>query len=222
MTTISTKKNRLPRQVRNALEARDLQEIKELAWQYSEGTDSEGISIRRKDHKIAFLLFKAGAELGDPELTWSTADALKYGLGVTKSLSEAEKYYRRAIRLGSMGATTSLGHLYWYKGTDKDRRKAITLYRRAARMDEEHALHNIGVCYSTGVGLKKNLPLAFKYFLRAAGNGHLEAAFKVGRCYLYGKGIKANLKKSLLWLGRAAECGHLEAKKLLSKLEKRG
>lgn len=185
-----------------------------MSNQYCQG---EGV---RKSNKIALILFLAGARLGDAESAWYAADAFKYGLGTPKSLIEAEKYLKLASRLGSLGATTALGELYWSHATcDADRRMAITLYKRAARRKEPHALHNIGVCYSSGVGLRKNRPLAFRYFLRAAEAGHVEAAFKVGWCYMYGEGIKKNSADGLSWLRRAAGAGHQEAEKLLGEYE---
>lgn len=202
---------RLPASVRVALEEMNLLKIRALAKQYS-----EGIGVR-KNLRVAFALFQAGAQLRDAELAWYAADALEYGEGTPKSPAQAEHYLKLASKLGSAGATTALGELRWsHAKSDAERREAIALYKRAAKQEEPHALHNLGVCMSTGSGLRKNLPGAFRYFLRAAEQGHIEAAFKVGWCLHYGEGVLANQRTAKKWLRRAAQSGHQYAIKLLN------
>lgn len=204
----------LPQRVRVVLDANRLPAIRRLAKEYSLGM---GV---RKNSRIALALFLAGAKLRDAESAWYAADAFEYGLGTSINLVEAEKYLKLASRLGSAGATTALGEMYWsHAKSDADRRKAIALYRRAGRRGEPHALHNIGVCHSGGVVLRKSPVLAFKYFLLAAESGHIEAAFKVGWCFVYGEGTIQSTANGRLWLRRAARSGHREAKKLLASRE---
>lgn len=210
MTKHAESQGKLPLQVRAALERNKLGEIQALAEQYLEGT---GV---RKNRRIAFALHEAGARLGDAESAWYAADALEYGEGVEKSPSASARYLRLAVKLGSIGAMTALGEHLWRLGkTDADRREALSLYRRAANRGEPHALHNLGVCYSTGVGVRKNLKTAFEKFSLAAEQGHIEAAFKVGWCLLHGEGTPTNRRLALQWLRRAMKAGHRDAARLL-------
>lgn len=199
-------------QVEVAIKSGDLHAVRALAKQYSQGV---GV---RKNRRLALRLYQAGASLGDAELAWYAADALEHGLGAPKSPTDAAQFLTLAAELGSVGATTALGEYKWHQAkSDADRREAIALYRRAAKHGEPHALHNLGVCYSSGNGLRKNTKLAFEKFVLAAEQGHVEAAFKVGWCLLHGEGIAANRRLARQWLRRAAGAGHSYAARLLDR-----
>lgn len=209
-------KRRLPQRVRAALEHNELSEIRALAQQYSSGT---GV---RKNKRVAFALYEAGARLGDAESAWYAADALEYGEGMAKSLMASTRYLRLAVKLGSVGAMTALAeHLWSFGKTDADRSESLSLYRRAAKRGEPHALHNLGVCYSTGTGVRKSLKTAFEKFSSAAEGGHVEAAFKVGWCLLRGEGTSVDRKRALYWLRLAMKSGHRGAAHLLKMEGKR-
>ncbi len=206
---------RLPISVRTAIENQKLPQIRKLAKLYSEG------KTVRKNRRVALVLFCEGAELGDAQLAWYAGDAYEFGLGTEKSLAKAELYFERAVVCGSIGAITALGELRWRTAKSAQAQSAIVrLYRRAAKHGEPHAIHNIGVCYASGIGLKKNLSAAFESFLRAAELGHVEAEFKVGWCLLNGEGTKKNRKAGAIWLKRASTSGHRQAETILKLLTK--
>jgi uncharacterized protein len=176
----------------------------------------EGRGLRQNTSK-AFSLAVKGAELGDPYLTWYVGDAFEYGEGVKRSARKARRYYEAAVGLGSVDAMTALGVYYWdHARSAPDRQKALSLYRRAARRNEPNALHNIGVCYSVGRIVRKNLPMAYSFFLRAAELGHVEAQFKVGWCLIYGEGVPIDENAGRKWLKKAAHGGQTDAIELLS------
>lgn len=211
--TASIDRLSLPLRARVAIEEGRSHAIRVLAKQYS-----QGIGVR-KNRRVAFALYEAGAELRDAEMAWLAADALEYGLGVSKSPADAERYLKLAADLGSVGATSALGEYRWRSArTDVERRDAIALYRRAAKHGEPHALHNLGVCYSSGLVVRKNLRLAFEKFFLAARRGHTEAMFKLGWCLLNGEGVLADRRRAIRWLRRAANSGHLHATQLLSEV----
>ncbi|MEJ0037662.1 MAG: tetratricopeptide repeat protein [Gammaproteobacteria bacterium] len=174
-----------------------------------------GDGVRRNAGR-AFRLALKGAELGDAYLTWYVGDAYENGEGTVASLAEARRYYEHAMALGSPEAATALGVYWWtHARSSRDRKRALSLYRKAATQSEPHALHNLGVCYSTGNGVRRSFTTAYRYFLKAAKKGHLEAQFKVGWCLLYGEGVRTDPKKARTWLRTAARQGHREADKLL-------
>lgn len=203
----------LPAAVVAVIGQRNVARIRELAERYEDGL---GV---RKNRRVAFALYETGAVLGDPELAWKAADALEYGLGVKKSLERAKHYLEVASKFGSIGATTALAQLIWRQGkSDIDRRAAIRLYRKSAAHGEPHAMHNLGVCYSTGEGVKMNYAEASKYFRGAAERGHVEAQFKLGWCYLHGEGVRVNRRVAAAWFRKAAEHAHPQATRLLESL----
>ena len=50
----------------------------------------------------------------------------------------------------------------------KEYEKARTLYLEAAKSNHADALHNLGVLYENGLGVQKDLAIAFSYFKLAA------------------------------------------------------
>ena len=54
--------------------------------------------------------------------------------------------------------------------------EALKWYRKAAEQDHAKAQSNLGVMYSLGQGVTKNLMAAFAWYTIAAANGHTNAA----------------------------------------------
>jgi TPR repeat protein len=176
----------------------------------------------KRNERQAFLLSKQGAALNDPYLTWVVGDAYEHGEGVEKSLRKAKHHYEVAVRLGSIEATTSLGVYLWERArSEDDRRRALRLYRKAARHNEPNAIHNLGVIYSLGNVVRQSPTAAYRHFLRAAKLGHTEAQFKVGWCLLYGEGTARDRAAARKWLGAAARHGQTDAHKLLQQIKAR-
>ncbi len=67
------------------------------------------------------------------------------------------------------------------------------------------ALFAMGGLYRHGLGLERDLHLAFRFFHKAAELDHPGAQLYVGNAYLVGEGAAANLNEARHWLGRAAE-----------------
>jgi uncharacterized protein len=190
----------------------DVDAIAQLAQCYFTG---DGV---RRNYVKVFELYKVGANLGDPYLTWCYGDVLYHGEGVRKSIAAGLVQYVIAARKGCAQALTSLGFHYFTGG---DKYKGMTFYRKAARKGDPDSLHNIGVAFSTGVGAKKNLKIAFNYFCRAADSGHPESQFKVGWCLTFGEGVRVNLPEAKRWLRLAVRNENADAKRLLLRLTKR-
>ncbi|WP_414683523.1 tetratricopeptide repeat protein [Mucilaginibacter sp.] len=56
----------------------------------------------------------------------------------------------------------------------------------AAEQFHAEACFDLAVSYEIGVGVKKNLPLAFKYYQKAALLGDKQSIYETGRCYVQG------------------------------------
>lgn len=178
---------------------------------------SDGILVRRNNKRVEALL-KQGTKLRDPYLTWCLADATYHGVGVIKSIDKGLVLYKRAARFGVADAWTAMGVHFFELGTTKSRLTAIKYYKKAAAFSEPHAIHNLGVIYSTGIGLKQNLNKAYNQFLLAAKLGNTESQFKVGWCLLHGEGTPINKGSAIRWLKKATSAGNAEAKSLLQSL----
>jgi TPR repeat protein len=61
----------------------------------------------------------------------------------------------------------------------QDYKKALSLYKQAARLGSDQALHSLGIMYEDGKGCTADEEVALEYYERAARNGK-----GVGMCYL--------------------------------------
>ena len=66
----------------------------------------------------------------------------------------------------------------------------------------------LGLLYSRGDGVEKNLPEAFKWWQRAAAKGDAVAQFSLGRMYHYGQGITKDPSEALRWYRLSADQGN--------------
>jgi hypothetical protein len=87
---------------------------------------------------------------------------------------------------------------------------ATSLYEAAEKGDAE-AQFNIGMMYSTGVGIEKDDALAFRWIHRAAEQGHDEAEFILAVMFNEGVGTAKDESEALRWYRRAADHGERRA-----------
>ena len=92
-----------------------------------------------------------------------------------------------------------------------DHAEEVKWFRKAADQGFAPAQHNLGICYSEGIGLTKNPAVAFKWYLKAAEQGYLDAQYRVGGCYLEGHGVPRNNLEGAQWLEKAANRGDVDA-----------
>ncbi len=59
-------------------------------------------------------------------------------------------------------------------------KKGFTLELEAAQKGIAEAQFSVGVCFSRGEGVRRDLEQAFSWYLKAAKKGHTDAAYNVG------------------------------------------
>ncbi len=92
--------------------------------------------------------------------------------------TKAEKWLTRAGRRGSTYAQGMLGALYFSGnyGFDKDFEKAFDWYEMAAESEDAQAEFALGYLYANGLGVERDLDLAFEWAVKSASQGYTEAA----------------------------------------------
>jgi len=80
------------------------------------------------------------------------------------------------------------------------------------------AQFKLGVLYTKGEAVKRDLTQAADWYRKAAEQGHKNAQFKLGRFYENGKGVEIDLTQAENWYRKAAEQGHKNAQKRLELL----
>jgi TPR repeat protein len=145
--------------------AGDMAAITELGLTLFEGIqDHNGRSLVRRNAGYAVRLFKRAAKNGDVTATDSLGYAYDVGLGISQNKSEALRWYRRAVRLGSSAAAMNASTVY------RDRCQLSRAHRwlmRAASMRDGDAAVNAGYDFLYGIGVRRDLRRARRMFNRA-------------------------------------------------------
>ena len=164
------------------------------------------------------LLFTAKQEEND-EVECLLGRMYENGIGESKNVQEAVKWYRKAAEQGNAVAQYNLGRCYEYAlGVKKDISKAIEFYRRAAERGEVHAQYHLGWCYAHGEGVEKNQVKAIEWYHSAAGRGFKWAQYILGQAYEFGDGVDKNMEKAVELYMEAAEQGEISSINSLGRI----
>lgn len=77
--------------------------------------------------------------------------------------------------------------------------------REKANKEDAEAQNQLAVAYYTGIGVKKNLEEAIRWWARAADNGNGRANSMLGTMYYQGTGVKKNIIEAIKYWHLAAE-----------------
>jgi TPR repeat protein len=136
-------------------------------------------------------------------------DAYRLGEGVSKDLTEAVNWYRRAAEQGNEWSQYMLGQAYSHGyGVQKDDSTASEWYFKAAKQGNAKAQFYIGVAYSSGIGVPKDEGESEKWYRRSAEQGEAMAQVALGLSYYVGtKYIPKKLAYAYMWMSLAAAQG---------------
>lgn len=156
--------------------------------------------------RAAYRTYRQLARKGYPDGWFGLGRARQYGYGVKPNLAKAEKYYRRAAKLGHAEAQAALGCLYEF-AEKPDYRRARKWYARALEQhssDTPDAAYRLGYLYEKGLGGKKDMQTACLLYRKAAKTGNPDAQRALGYLYEKGLGLPQNYAKARKWYARAA------------------
>jgi hypothetical protein len=112
---------------------------------------------------------------------------------------------------------TQRSHAYFYRGhaffLDELWVSALQDYNRALEFDPANSVAHAAVAhmYARGVGVPRDLELAFQLFQKAARGDHAPSKSYVGYALLTGRGVQRDVPKARFWLSEAAEAGDMNA-----------
>jgi len=134
---------------------------------------------------------------------------------------EVDRLSERAESEGSGEAWYVFGYsrVHGAKKSRRDPVEGCKWLRKAARVGSYGALHELALCYRTGLtGKEKNPTLAAKMFKLAASKGVAKSLHSLARAYLDGTGVPKDSKEArrLLELGAASD--YVPCKTSLAKL----
>lgn len=106
-------------------------------------------------------------------------------------------------------------------GVKKDRKTAVSWYRKAADQGHAIAQNNLAVMLENGLGTPVNYKAAAYWFRESANSGYSFAQYNMGRMYAEGLGVKQSNEEATYWWRIASRQGVKKATEALALLEKR-
>lgn len=94
---------------------------------------------------------------------------------------------------------TNLGRELLFSGKQELMQQGISELQQAAKAHSAEAERLLGEAYSKGLGVEKNLSLAFEHYIDAARQLDPIAQYEVARAYSDGRGIDANAISAYMW-----------------------
>jgi len=100
--------------------------------------------------------------------------------------------------------------------------EALPHLQNDARAGDPEAAYILGLLYSNGDGVDRNLSMALGWFQRAANNGSDDAAFQLGDAHRLGLGTPQDITKAIFWYTQAADGGIPKAAQALARIYRLG
>ena len=150
------------------------------------------------------------AEAGHLEAMAALGTLYRRGLGVTRDLSVAETWYRRASIRGHLGATLALGFLLIEDLASPDYFSAALVFREATERGNAIARYMLGMFHTNGLGVPQDRDKAEELLTLAANEGLSPALEALANLKLQAAGPQ-DISEGIALLDRAAASGNVEA-----------
>lgn len=131
-----------------------------------------------------------------------------YGYGQLKNTKLAMRYFTKSAQKGYLPAVQILAKFTLLH--DKDPQQAVVWFKQAAAAGDVNAQMFMAAAYLYGIGVKKNLDSATRYYIDAAKNGNSIAQFTLAKNFIDSRNASNN-KLGLIWLNKSAANGNPQA-----------
>ncbi|MBO7081127.1 MAG: sel1 repeat family protein [Neisseriaceae bacterium] len=106
--------------------------------------------------------------------------------------------------------------------SNKESKKALSYYQKAALKGHPEAQFNLAVMYNTGEGTERDESKAALWYEKAALQGHANAQYNLGVMYDRGTGVLQSYDRAIEWYEKAASQGVASASNNLGFIYSRG
>ena len=152
------------------------------------------------------------AKAGDAQAQAELAMALTR-LSQVLTPEGGEEDLTAALHLAEQSAAQNSGLGLWVlalacehgRGTPKDEKKAMELYRKGAELGDPACQHSLGCYYLEGDVIPKDTRAGFAWCMKAAQQGYPRAMKMVGSCCQFGIGTEKDLQEALKWYEKGQE-----------------
>lgn len=156
-----------------------------------------------KEYQDASKWLQPWAEKGQVEAQYRLGTLYENGQGVEKSITEAKKWYRKAVAQNHTRARRRLEAIEGKLSAPGGESVALKWYQDLADQGEPDAQYNLGFMYETGFSVPKDNGRAAQWYERAAEKKNVPAQLRLGLMYLSGNGVKQSEILAAKWLQAA-------------------
>ncbi len=167
-----------------------------------------------RSYKRAFRWFSKAAESREPRAMAAMGLCYERGIGVSRSLPKARRWYAAAVDAGNDDACHTLVQMESRSGNLPG---ALKWLERMADDDSVPAQLILARMHLNGTAKNASVAEGIRYLRYAAMQGDGEACLMLSTCYATGKGVPKNEELMMGWLMNAAEAGNQTAVELLSQ-----
>ena len=160
------------------------------------------------DPERARMWLQRAADKGTPQAFYGLGMIFLHGVGVEKSRNDAFHQFFEGAKLGDVESSALLGEmLAGAKNGEARHDLAIPAYWQAARGGSALAQRRLGMYYSEGIEVERDLKLAHDLYKDAAEQGDAYAANNLAIMYERGKGVERDIDTAIKFYSIAAENG---------------
>lgn len=175
-----------------------------------------------QDFEKAFEYYDMAAKQNNPIALNNVGSLYFNGIGTKKNRAEAIRYFNESAKLGNDNAATNLAFIYLTKNANDTEmnKKAIELFRQAAKSGNKLAEFMLGYAYYNGFVVERDNYAAFGLIKDAADEGALfdEAQYILGEMYANGYGTVQNYVNAVSYYTKAVDQGNTQAYMELAKI----
>lgn len=138
-----------------------------------------------------------------------------YGYGQLKNTQLAMRYFTQSAQKGYLPAILILAKYSLLH--EKDPQQAVNWFKKAAAAGDINSQMFMAAAYLYGIGVKKNMDMATRYYIDAAKNGNSIAQFTLAENFINSRNASNN-KLGLIWLTKSANNNNPQALTKLGEL----
>ena len=187
------------------------EQLYQLANAFYQGTMMNAKDGTMKpDYEKALEYFERAGNQGHLPSQVNAAKMYLNGIGVEQDYEKAANWCVRAAAKGDKdaGAETmyelGITQLNGTNGFAKNEKFAFYFFKKSAEMGYVKAQVALGLLYSEGTGVEKDIEKAAEWFEKAADQGDNMACTNLGMMYLTGNGVQKDIGKAKSLLTRAS------------------
>ncbi len=169
--------------------------------------------IKQEKVAEAVAIYQELEDVQDTTLLNRLGDVYADGKGIDQDSAKALTFFEKSANFGNPYAMVEIGIAYEYAlgGYKKNEKEAFRWYKKAAELDYDRGLRNVGIFYKDGTGVEKDPQKAIEYFKKAIEKGNVYAMYCLGLMYKDGDGVLVNMEEAVKYLQMAADKKDVDA-----------